>query len=345
MEHMFTARDWNKRTERGAAARIVFVAASHSVHKTQSAVDGHTAFSSDHFLVYAEFSDPFLLVIREEAMKTSLLDWCPTVSLVEASACEFWKWDEWTTCKKLHAVAVEHKEPTPNRDCDDLELTSLIEEARKAPPESRRKFSKSIWRLRRTLRRSQNNARLAAACTAGRAPNQEAISHHIIGKRIMGDTDPAEAISLLCGAVFELNGEDLENTILHRANVGGKVVGSPIVDVSLILTLRKSSWLPVRTCGLLRSRPPAVECKVILQVRITELHLEHDNGSFAKKIVQVQDVLVQNVGNTFEVECLFLFRHAEEDGEALQISRLVRAQQRGVGPSRRSHRWSFAAVW
>ena len=31
--------------------------------------------------------------------------------------------------------------PTPNRDCDDLELTSLVEEARKATPESRRR----IW--------------------------------------------------------------------------------------------------------------------------------------------------------------------------------------------------------
>ena len=60
---------------------------------------------------------------------------------LEASACEFRKWDEWETCcKRLHVLAVEHKEPTPNRDCDDLELTSLVEEARKALPESRRMF-------------------------------------------------------------------------------------------------------------------------------------------------------------------------------------------------------------
>ena len=69
VEHMFTRRDWKERTEKGAAAQIDFVAASHSLNMTQSAVDGHTDISSDHFMVYAEFSGPGLPVKRESPRK------------------------------------------------------------------------------------------------------------------------------------------------------------------------------------------------------------------------------------------------------------------------------------
>ena len=77
-----------------------------------------------------------------------------TVSSFEASACEEWR----TCCKRLHGLAVEREESTAHRDCDDLELTSLVEEARKAPPELRRMFSKRIWRIRRRLRTQRDNA-------------------------------------------------------------------------------------------------------------------------------------------------------------------------------------------
>ena len=53
VERMFTWEDWKERTEKGAAAQIDFVAASNSLNMTQSAVDGHTDFSSDHFLLCA----------------------------------------------------------------------------------------------------------------------------------------------------------------------------------------------------------------------------------------------------------------------------------------------------
>ena len=59
MEHMSTRRDRKERTEKGAAAQIDFVAASNSLNMTQPAIFGHTDTSSDHFLVHAEFSDPW----------------------------------------------------------------------------------------------------------------------------------------------------------------------------------------------------------------------------------------------------------------------------------------------
>ena len=82
---MFTRRDWKERTDKGAAAQIDFAAASHSLKMTQSAVDGHTDFSSDHSLVHAEFSGLGLPVKRERPTKTSLLNWCPAVSWFEVS--------------------------------------------------------------------------------------------------------------------------------------------------------------------------------------------------------------------------------------------------------------------
>ena len=50
--------------------------------------------------------------------------------------------------------------------------------------------------------------------------------HHVNWKRIVGDTDQ-EAISKFYVDIFELDGKDRENTIFTKADVGGKVVGSP----------------------------------------------------------------------------------------------------------------------
>ena len=110
---------------------------------------------------------------------------------------------------------MEHKEPTPNWDCYDLELTSLVEKATKVP-EVRRMFSNRIRRIRRRLRRRRNNARLAAAGTAGGTPLVGAKSHHVNWKRIFGDTDPADAISKFYGDIFELDGKDLRKATAHK---------------------------------------------------------------------------------------------------------------------------------
>ena len=155
VDHMFTERDWKERTEKGAAAQIVFVAASNSLNMTQSAVHGHTDFSSDHFLVMRNSR----LVKRERESRENLPpELVPDCLLVRSVSMRKLEVDDWETCcKRLHALEAEHEEPTPNRDCDDLELTSLVEVAREAPPDSRRMFSKRIWRVRWKLRRRRKN--------------------------------------------------------------------------------------------------------------------------------------------------------------------------------------------
>ena len=200
MERMFARRDWKERTEKGASGQINCVVALYSLNMSQSAFDGHTTFSSDHSLVYADFSGPGLLVSRERTMNSSLLTGARLSPGSErlhvnsgnemngelvATNSTLWQWNT----KSRHHIAI----------VTICNCPSLVKEARKCPTELIRMFSKRLWRIRRSLRRQRNNAWLAAACTAGRAPLEGAKPHHVNWKRLFGDTDPAEAISKFHG--------------------------------------------------------------------------------------------------------------------------------------------------
>jgi hypothetical protein len=209
VERMVTRIAWDNLS----AAQVDFIAASSPLRLVDTAVDGHTSFSSDHFAVHAEFGGDAGPPVRRERRPT-MLNWKPADSWFEHAAAEDWQWSDWDSCcRQWGALTTVHREPALIQKSANPELEALLEEAKLAPPALRRYYSKRIWRLRRKLRRCRAQVALSRACAAGRAPGLSRSCAHVNWGRLFGDQDPSEALSLYFGKIFELEGEELEKAL------------------------------------------------------------------------------------------------------------------------------------
>ena len=219
--NLYLANTWaNERTaelmvtriawDQTSAGQVDFIAASSSLRLLDTAVDGHTAFSTDHFAVHAEFAGPAAPPERHERRPT-MLNWKPAGSWFEHAAAMDWKWSDWDACRKQWStLTTEHRDPAIVQEDANSELKALLEEANLAPPALRHYYSKRIWRLRRKLRRCRAREALSRACRAGKAPGLARSCAHINWGRLFGDQDPAGVLSKFFADIFELEGEAFE---------------------------------------------------------------------------------------------------------------------------------------
>ena len=205
---MVTRLAWDQMS----AAQVDFIAASSSLRLVDAAVDGHTAFSSDHFVVHAEFAGDVIPKARAKRQPT-VLNWKPAESWSEHAAAEDWKWSDWDSCcGQWETLSTQHGAPATARETANPELEALLAEAKLAPMALRRYYSKRIWRLRRKLRRCRAQEALSRACATGRAPGLTRSCAHVNWGRLFGDGDPEEVLSKFYGDIFELEGEELDKS-------------------------------------------------------------------------------------------------------------------------------------